>query len=125
MRISDWSSDVLFRSDEVTVATPTGDLTVNTDGSWSFTPVASYDHDASGADAAAGGFSYRLQDADGSLSASAEQPITVADTSPTVAAATLGIDEQDIKDTGRAGSGADSKVTERSEEHTSELQTIM
>ena len=86
-----------------TVPTPTGDLTVNADGSWSFTPDASFDHDAPGADAAAGSFSYTLVDADGSVSNSASQSITVTDTAPGPGAAAVTLDEANLPGTGSVG----------------------
>lgn len=49
-----------------TVATPTGSLSVNADGSWTFTQSTSIDHDD--VDPTAGTFTYVLRDADGSLS---------------------------------------------------------
>ena len=71
--------------------TPTGSLTVNQDGTWSFTPVASYDHDDDpngvgneNNDAYGGSFKYTLIDGDGDISNEAEMKIDVTDTVATV-----------------------------------------
>ena len=92
-----------------TVQTLTGELTINRAGVWTFTPALSYDHDAPGADRDGGGFSYRLVDADGSLSNSATQAIRITDTSPTAGPVVLAIDEKDIKDIGSGGFAGDNE----------------
>ncbi len=79
-----------------TVVTPTGTLVVNNDGTWTFTQSPTFDHDAPGADATAGSFSYILRDADGSLSNDASQVITVTDTDPVSSSASFSLDEKDL-----------------------------
>jgi len=108
------SQTVTFSASDTshTVQTPTGELTVNRDGSWTFTPDSSYDHDAPSADRDAGGFSYQLVDADGSLSNTATQPIRITDTDPTAGPVALTIDEKDIKDIGSEGAAVDNAVTQ-------------
>ncbi|MCF6207573.1 MAG: hypothetical protein L3J47_11910, partial [Sulfurovum sp.] len=66
-----------------TVTTPTGSLTVNQDGTWSFTPIASFDHDnnlsGDGTDSATNAsFTYVLKDFDGDVS-TGSQTIDVQD----------------------------------------------
>ena len=96
--------------DEVTYATPTGDLTVNNDGNWTFTPNASFDHDAS---SATGSFSYRLVDDDGSVSNSATQSIVITDTDPTLDnTVVISIDEKDINILGSDGDVVDNVVSD-------------
>ncbi len=96
----------------VTVQTPTGALTVNRDGSWSFAPIDSFDHDATGANREAGSFSYVLVDSDGSRSNTATQPIRVTDTNPTVNAVSLTLDEKNIATLGSAGSSTVAQTTQ-------------
>jgi len=80
-----------------TITTPTGDLTVNSDGSWSFTPIDSYDHDDANANNTLGSFTYTIIDGDGDISNEATQNITLIDTNPTLnAIATNSIDENDL-----------------------------
>ena len=95
-------------ADEVTVNTPTGDLKVNKNGQWEFTPTATFDHN--GTDNA-GSFTYRLVDNDGSVSNTATQPIVITDTNPTLNDVSLSIDEKDIKGLGSAGALTDNAVT--------------
>ncbi|WP_237685087.1 Ig-like domain-containing protein [Szabonella alba] len=66
----------------VTVETQYGELTISSDGFWTFTPVASANHVQPGNDAQLqDGFTYRTIDGDGDISAaSANQPIVVLDT---------------------------------------------
>lgn len=67
-----------------TVETQYGELTVTSDGTWSYTPVASADHVQPGSDTELrDDFSYTTIDADGDVSpGSATQAITVTDTVP-------------------------------------------
>ncbi|MXP41917.1 tandem-95 repeat protein [Altererythrobacter soli] len=90
----------------VTVDTRYGSLTVNPDGTWSYTSDATEDNAAGVAES----FSYTVEDYDGSTS-SAVQPLTVTDTDPTPGVVSLGIDEQDVPGAGSAGSPTNS-VTE-------------
>ena len=76
-----------------TKQTPTGSLTVNQDGSWSFTPVSSYDQDL---DNSLGSFSYTLIDTDGDVSNSENQTITVTDTAPSSSAINGQVKEDDL-----------------------------
>ena len=80
----------------MTVVTPTGTLTVNSSGAWTFDPSNSFDHDAVGANLSSGSFNYVLRDDDGSLSNSASQVITVTDTDTVSTSATLVLNEQDL-----------------------------
>ena len=94
-----------------TVATPTGSLTVNADGTWRFAP-ADLDHDAAGANPDGGSFRYVLVDGDGTVSAAADQPITLSDTDPDPGGATLTLDEDDLPGAGSDGAGgADPSAT--------------
>ncbi|PMR80430.1 hypothetical protein C1H70_08195, partial [Halomonas urumqiensis] len=69
----------------VSVETLHGELTVESDGDWSYTPLDSADHSASGDDVSASdNFSYVLTDGDGDESEPATQPIEVEDTEPEV-----------------------------------------
>ena len=86
-----------------TVATPTGSLSVNADGSWTFTQAASIDHDD--VDPTAGTFTYVLRDADSSLSNDATQVITVTDTNPVSSSASISLSEADLPTGSTTGSG--------------------
>ncbi|WP_121628724.1 T1SS-143 repeat domain-containing protein [Poseidonibacter antarcticus] len=87
-----------------TVITPTGELTVNQNGSWKFTPIASVDHDDNSTAVGtennsntSGSFTYTLIDGDGDVSSEATNTITVTDTIATVAPIdTVIIDEDDL-----------------------------
>ncbi|MDJ1009592.1 MAG: DUF5801 repeats-in-toxin domain-containing protein, partial [Paracoccaceae bacterium] len=93
-----------------TVATPTGALTVNADGSWSFDPAA-YDDDSFDADT--GSFTYVLVDDDGSTSQEASQTIVVTDLDPATAGATLSLDEAALPGIGSDGAtGADPSASQ-------------
>ncbi len=83
-----------------TVTTKDGSLTVNPNGTWSFTPNATVSQPT---DATKGSFSYTLIDNDGDVSASATNTITVTDTTPTPHTATASIDEKNIQNLGSAG----------------------
>jgi len=98
-----------------TVDTPTGMLTVNQDGSWSFTAHnyvdhdddvegdAPFSHDGSDNDSIKGSFDYRLQDFDTDNSNYVTQVIHVTDgMNPTVQGGGGSVDEDDI-----VGSGSD------------------
>jgi T1SS-143 domain-containing protein len=80
-----------------TITTANGDLTVNSDGSWSFTPVDSYDHDNINANNNLGSFTYTLIDADGDISNEATQNITLIDTDATLNPISINsVDEDDL-----------------------------
>ena len=97
-----------------TVDTPTGSLTVNQDGSWSFTAYTYVDHDdaiqgtthigdGSDNDSIEGSFDYRLQDYDTDNSNYVTQVIHVTDgTDPSSSGVINAVDEDDI-----VGSGSD------------------
>jgi T1SS-143 domain-containing protein len=90
----------------VTVDTRYGSLTVNPDGSWSYTSDATENNPAGVSDS----FSYTIADSDGSTS-TATQPLTITDTEPVAGPVGLVLDEQDIPGTGSAGS-PDNSMTE-------------
>ena len=97
-----------------TVDTPTGSLTINQDGSWSFTAHTYVDHDdavqgtthigdGSDNDSVEGSFDYRLQDYDTDNSNYVTQVIHVTDgADPSASGITNAVDEDDI-----VGSGSD------------------
>ncbi|WP_327785498.1 DUF5801 repeats-in-toxin domain-containing protein [Zhongshania aliphaticivorans] len=94
------------------VTTPTGVLTVNSDGDWNFVPNDSYEHDATGS-SDEGSFGYRLIDDDGSISNTSTQPIVITDTDPTLDnTVTIAIDEANNNSQGSAGAVIDNEVTE-------------
>ncbi|NWN91628.1 cadherin-like domain-containing protein [Marinobacter adhaerens] len=67
----------------VTVTTQFGELTVNSDGSWSYTSNDAVHHDQPANDTEiVDNFSYRLIDGDGDISNTATQAIDVLDTEP-------------------------------------------
>ncbi|MGE6439928.1 VCBS domain-containing protein [Psychrobacter sp. NPDC078409] len=69
----------------VGLETPTGILTVNEDGSWTFAANKEIDNrDPAPNLQDDGSFSYTLIDADGDVSDAAEQPISVTDTAPVI-----------------------------------------
>ena len=72
--------------------TPTGTLTISRDGDWSFESTSQFDHDEN---SLVGSFSYNLIDGDGSISNSANQQITVSDTTLTVNAVQQSLSEAD------------------------------
>ncbi|MCX8571644.1 DUF5801 repeats-in-toxin domain-containing protein [Aminobacter sp. MET-1] len=80
-----------------TVTTPNGTYTFQSNGAWTFTPVASLNN----AEGVSAGFSYVITDGDGDTS-SAAQPITITDgDGPTVAdggTITLTVDDQNLTD---------------------------
>ena len=77
------------------VTTKTGSLTVNQDGAWTFTPIASVVHDDT--NAIDESFKYKLIDNDGDISNEATNTITVTDTIATVTAVdTVLLDEDDL-----------------------------
>ncbi|SDO88871.1 T1SS-143 domain-containing protein [Lutimaribacter pacificus] len=78
------ASVVIPDGGDQTVETQYGELTVTSDGTWSYTPVASADHVQPGSDTELrDDFSYTTIDADGDVSpGSATQAITVTDTVP-------------------------------------------
>ncbi len=84
-----------------TVTTPTGDLTINRDGTWSFVPVSAFDHDNnlagdSSDDATNGSFTYTLIDADGDTDTGA-QSINVTDgPNPSSGDVSNAVDEDDL-----------------------------
>ena len=107
----DGSSETLtFDSSNTTYikTTPTGELTVNQDGTWEFTPVASVDHDN---DETVGSFKYKLIDGDGDISNEATNTITVTDTSPSASVANSTLDEDDLSNGSDAGT--DSLIAEQ------------
>ncbi|NMM46752.1 hypothetical protein HH303_19880, partial [Rhodospirillaceae bacterium KN72] len=67
----------------VPVDTQYGALTVNSDGSWIYTPDEESDHTATGGQSLFDGFTYTITDGDGDT-ATAEQPIKVRDDKPTI-----------------------------------------
>ena len=96
---------IIFTDDaNQVVTTKTGSLTVNRDGTWIFTPIASVDHDndkTSVGDednsAIDGSFTYKLIDNDGDISNEATNTITVTDTIATVIPVdTVLLDEDDL-----------------------------
>ncbi len=92
----------------VLVHTATGDLTVNQDGSWTFTPLAYIDHndpiqgsetatDGSANDSVEGSFGYKLIDGDGDISNEITQTIHVLDgANPVLNTVTNAVDEDDL-----------------------------
>ncbi|MEH6768614.1 VCBS domain-containing protein, partial [Psychrobacter sp.] len=69
----------------VSLETPTGILTVNEDGSWTFAANKAIDNrDPAPNLQDDGSFSYTLIDADGDVSDAAKQPISVTDTAPVI-----------------------------------------
>ncbi|MEL0630481.1 DUF5801 repeats-in-toxin domain-containing protein [Psychromonas aquatilis] len=90
------------------VMTPTGLLTVNSNGEWSFEPNDSFDHDN---ESTTGSFSYHLIDDDGSISNSAIQDITITDTDPTINKVELAIDEENIVSLGSTNTTETNIVT--------------
>lgn len=98
----------------VGVDTATGFLTVNVDGSWTFTPNTYVDHDdaiegtthvgdGSDNDSFEGNFSYRIVDGDGDISNSITQEINVIDGADPISSSVVNaVDEDDI-----LGSGSD------------------
>ncbi|MFD2191977.1 immunoglobulin-like domain-containing protein [Pistricoccus aurantiacus] len=92
---------------DVSVATRHGELTVDSDGSWSYTPLDSADHSASGDDIQAQDtFDYVLTDGDGSVSSPATQPIQVVDTAPEVGSAdNVRVEERYLDSGTQAGGG--------------------
>ncbi len=90
IRLDGTTNDIdISDGNDHTITTPTGTLTVNADGTWSFTPVASFDHDdhlsGDASDSATNGsFSYILKDFDGDTSLG-HQAIDVTDgAAPTI-----------------------------------------
>ncbi|MCB2076217.1 MAG: tandem-95 repeat protein [Novosphingobium sp.] len=81
----------------VTVDTRFGSLTVQSDGSWSYTSDGTEDNAAGVSDS----FNYTMEDGDGST-ATATQPLTVSDTDPTAGTVGLSLDEADIPGLGSA-----------------------
>ncbi|WP_306169368.1 immunoglobulin-like domain-containing protein [Halomonas sp. MMSF_3323] len=97
----------------VTVETRYGSLTVASDGNWSYTPVASAAHPRpqgnDSGDTLRDDFSYVLIDADGSRSNTAQQPVLVKDTEPSIGDPTDGrLDEQYL------ASGSEPNTSKRS-----------
>ncbi len=90
IRLDGTTTDIdISDGNDHTITTPTGTLIVNADGTWSFTPVASFDHDnhlsGDAPDSATNGsFSYVLKDSDGDTS-NGHQTIDVTDgAAPTI-----------------------------------------
>ncbi|WP_218023819.1 VCBS domain-containing protein, partial [Halomonas halmophila] len=94
----------IAEGDSVSVDTLHGELTVESNGDWSYTPLASADHSASEDDASAGdSFDYVLTDGDGDESEPATQPIEVEDTEPEVGTAENASVNESGLDTGTGG----------------------
>ena len=83
-RAGDTQTNIGVPATGLTVDTQYGELTVNQDGSWSYTPVDSANHvKATNDTELSDDFSYRVIDSDGDISSnSATQKITVTDTDP-------------------------------------------
>jgi T1SS-143 domain-containing protein len=91
-----------------TVTTKDGSLTVNPNGTWSFTPNGSVSQPT---DSTKGSFSYTLIDGDGDISAPATHTITVTDTNPSAIASNGTLNENDLA-TGSTPTPADLTITQ-------------
>ncbi|TKA98150.1 hypothetical protein FAZ78_02340 [Cereibacter changlensis] len=82
-RAGDSTTATVPEGSSVTVETQYGTLTVGSDGSWSYTPLPSLDHDEGDGTVLRDDFTYSTIDGDGDISdSSATQPIVVGDTVP-------------------------------------------
>ena len=98
----DFVTEDLSDGEDHTVTTPTGELTVNEDGSWRFTAVDSFDHDErlSGDDedhASNGTFTYTLIDADGDESVGTQVIDVLDGADPQNDGASGSLDEDDLE----------------------------